>query len=232
VARSPTKESYASIGKEPKGQDSPRIDSPQIDSNEGEGKRHGRRKRRKVPDSPENEEVSVKGRHRQRAKRHEVGETFIRHTKEQERTVIDIGNWSLKILGDPNHTQQIPIEIRSILGRNPRTPMEHHVDLGITEIEKEIPRKLLVVGTVSVHYFELVIARPELERLVQYKPVERETWERPFRESSQIMVRNDDLLKIGEHTYQATRTITTITTDYNQDDNDDASSNNNSDRTE
>jgi hypothetical protein len=114
----------------------------------------------------------MKGRPRHVAKRHEVGEKLYGRTKQQQHTVIDMGNWSLKILEgvDPNHPQLIPIRMRNILGRNLRTPIEHHDNLGITE--QEIPRKLLIVCTVSVHYFELEIVREELQRLVQYKPVE------------------------------------------------------------
>jgi hypothetical protein len=99
--------------------------------------------------------------------------------------------------------------MRNILGRSPRTPIGHHVDLGITE--QEIPRKLLIVCTVSVHYYELQIVREEMQWLVQYKSVESATWEQPFEYDTSLTMRHDDLLEIGKHTFQAKREITTIT---------------------
>jgi hypothetical protein len=96
-----------------------------------------------------------------------VGEESYQHSKEQ--TIIQVGNWSLEILEgrDRNLPRLIPITTRNIFGRNPRTPIQHHVDLGITE--KEIPRQLLLVTTVSVQYIILQILREELKWQVKYQ---------------------------------------------------------------
>jgi hypothetical protein len=109
------------------------------------------------------------------------------------------------------------------LGRNARTLIEHHVNLGITK--REIPRKLLIVTTVAVHYIVLQIVREELreapERLVKYKSVERQTWEQPFEYNTPFSMERGDQLKIGEHTFEAKREIVTNITrtdgDHSQD---------------
>jgi hypothetical protein len=97
----------------------------------------------------------------------------------------------------------------NISGRNPRSPIQHHVDLGITE--KEIPRQLLLVTTVSVQYIILQILREKLKWLVKYQSLADPTWEQAFLSGTTLRMEHRDRLQIGEHTLEAKREILTIT---------------------
>jgi hypothetical protein len=157
-------------------------------------------KQRKI-DSPENEG--------KRPERHEVGEESYQHSKEQ--TIIQVGNWSLEILEgrDRDLPPLIPITTPNIFGRNQRTPIQHHVNLGITE--EKIPRQLLLVTTVSVQYIILQILREELKWLVKYQLLADPTWEQAFLSGTTLRMEHGDRLQIGEHTLEAKREILTIT---------------------
>ncbi len=69
------------------------------------------------------------------------------------------------IVGGSDHLNSITAG--HILGHTPPSSIPHHVDLGI--YKQEIPRKFLLVASVSINYFQLLLKREDLKRLVKYQ---------------------------------------------------------------
>jgi hypothetical protein len=109
------------------------------------------------------------------------------------------GMWSVRILGRTT---------KHILGRNPISYIQHQLDLGITK--REIPRKLLLVISISNHYVQVLFKRPKLKILVKYKNAGGTFFGQPFKNVSNLSLHHGDLLKIGEHVFRVIRAIAVV----------------------
>jgi hypothetical protein len=76
--------------------------------------------------------------------------------------------------------------------------------LGITQ--REIPKHFSLVRQISLNYFELLLKKVGYKRLVKYQCVASTVYVQPFLcNMATLQMQNCDLLKIGDHIFQARR---------------------------